>query len=148
MPPPRRSRQLSVRRRWRSPSRRGVWSRLTPAVPRRRGTSCPLSPGADGLEDQSDAREIGAYQKWLQGGASSRSRAAHFRAAAEALLASGNDAETKAIAKAMTKQATAEDRNGTRPENESESLLRKKATIEKRADATTARAVELEASAP
>ena len=48
----------------------------------------------------------------------------------------------------MTKQATAEDRNGTRPENESESLLRKKATIEKRADATTARAVELEASAP
>jgi len=139
--------------------------------------------GADGLEDQSNVREIGAFQKWLQGGApkkaqanllresaralrleaydlgvqsgstdlraaNSRSRAAQFRAAAEALLASGSDAETKAIAKDMTKQATVEDRNGTRLENESESLLRKKAAIEKRADATTARAVELEASTP
>ncbi len=31
--------------------------------------------GADGLEDQSDSREISAYQKWLQGGAPKKAQA-------------------------------------------------------------------------
>jgi hypothetical protein len=162
---------------------RGLEQQADTSRAQAKGSFLSSLAGADGLEDQANAREIGAYQRWLQGGApkkaqanllresaralrleaydlgvqsgstdfraaNARSRAAQFRAAAEALLASGADAETKAIAKDMTQQAAAEDRDGKRLESESASLLRKKASLEKRADAITVRAVELEASTP
>jgi hypothetical protein len=80
--------------------------------------------------------------------ASARSREARFRAAAAALLASGSDAETKAVARDMTQQASAEARDANSLENESASLLRRQVSTKKRADALTAKAMELEASIP
>ena len=79
---------------------------------------------------------------------SARGRETRYRALAAALLAGSPDAETKAVARELTQQAGAEARDANALENESESLLRRQESTNKRADALTARAVELEATSP
>jgi hypothetical protein len=79
---------------------------------------------------------------------SARSRETRFRAASEALLAGTPDAETRAIAKELNQQATAEGRAAKSLESESASLLRQQAAAIKSSDALIARAVKLETASP
>jgi hypothetical protein len=98
---------------------------------------------------QLDAYELGVRAELTDLRAeSARSRERQFHAAAEALLASGADAETRSIARDMHQQGDAEGRRANVLENESATLLRRQESTEERADRLIARAVELEATSP
>jgi hypothetical protein len=79
---------------------------------------------------------------------SARAREGNLRAAAAALLVGTPDAETRAVARELNTQASAEGRDANSLENESEGLVRRQVSTLKRADALTARAIDLEASTP